>query len=208
MNTSGHGSDSQPETVFLDLLKSCFKPCILLNSLSLLWVVSASIYYKTDFSMFMELLAVAYTVLNLSLILSLIVVMILSYIPCLICKKLVVDLFESVKFVRMSNDHQYKTSRDYVALWALLQNTPVICILNYHGFREVACTLLRGSKVSVAGRCIYFSGKTQSSFMHQCEQAELEFIVPVEGRREDEKLSEYLERIQPCPCCGSLGRRL
>jgi len=30
---------------------------------------------------------------------------------------------------------------------------------------------------------------------------------PGDGKREDEKLSEYLERIQPCPCCGNLGRR-
>ncbi len=202
MNTSGHSSDSQPDTFVSDLLECYLKICILSNLLSLLWIVSGSIYYKIDFSMFMELLAAAYAFVNLSLILLLIVVLILSYIFYLTCKKLGVDLFKSIKFVRMSNCHQYKTSRDYAVLWALLQKTPVICILNYHGFREVACTLLRGSKVSVAGRCIYFSGKTQSSFMHQCEQAELEFIVPVEGRREDEKLSEYLERIQPCPCCG------
>jgi hypothetical protein len=152
--------------------------------------------------MFMELLAAAYAFVNLSLILLLIVVLILSYIFYLTCKKLGVDLFKSIKFVRMSNRHQYKTSRDYVALWALLQNTPVICILDCHDVRDVACTLFFGAKASVVGRGIRFSAKTQSSFVHQCEQAELEFIVPVEGRREDEKLSEYLERIQPCPCCG------
>jgi len=202
MNTSGHSPDSQYDMFVLDFLKSYLKPCILLNSLSFMWTVSVSIYYKIGFSMFMELLATVYTGVNLILILLLIVVLIFSYIFYLTCKKLGVDIFKGIKFVRMSNCHQYKTSRDYVELWDLLQNTPVICILNYHGFREVACTLLLGSKVSVAGRCIYFSGKTQSSFMHQCEQAELEFIVPVESRREDEKLSEYLERIQPCPCCG------
>ncbi len=32
--------------------------------------------------------------------------------------------------------------------------------------------------------------------------------LPSEGQRKDEKLSEYLMRIQPCPCCGCLGRRL
>lgn len=208
MNTSGHGSDSQPETVLLDLLKSCFKLLILLNLLSLLWVISASIYYKINFSMFIELLAVAYTVINLSLILSLIVLIILSYIPCLICKKLGVELFKSIKFVRMSNRHQYKTSRDYAVLWDLLQKTPVIYILNYHDVRVVACTMLVDSKAYVVGRGIRFSSKTQNSFMHQCDQAELEFIVPVEDRREDEKLSEYLMRIQPCPCCGNLNRKL
>ncbi len=208
MNTSGHGSDSQPDTFVSDFLKSYFKPCILLNSLSFLWIVYVSIYYKIGFSMFMELLATTYAVINLFLILGLIEMLILSYIFCLTCKKLGLELFKNIKFVRMSNDHQYITSRNYAVLWAILQNTPVICILNYHRVRDVACTLLRGSKVSVAGRCIYFTAKTQSSFMHQCEQAELEFIVPVEGRREDEKLSEYLERIQPCPCCGNFNSTL
>ena len=208
MNTSGHSSDSQPETVFLDFLKSYSKICISSNLLLFLWIICVSIYYKISINLFMEFMAGSYTVLNLSLILLLIVALTLLYIFYHICKNLSVDLFESIKFVRMRNDHQYKTSRDYVALWTLLQNTPVICILNYHDVRDVACTMLRGSKVSVAGRCIYFSGKTQSSFMHQCEQAELEFIVPGEGRREDEKLSEYLERIQPCPLCGNLNRKL
>jgi hypothetical protein len=94
MNTSGHSSDSQPETVFLDFLKSYSKICILSNLLSLLWIVSGSIYYKIDFSMFMELLAAAYAFVNLSLILLLIVVLILSYIFYLTCKKLGVDLFK------------------------------------------------------------------------------------------------------------------
>jgi len=208
MNISGHSPDSQYDMFVSDFLKSYFKICILSNSLSLLWIVSVSIYYKIGFSMFMELLATAYAVVNLFFILALIVVLILSYIFCLTCKKLGLELFKSIKFVRMSNCHQYKTSRDYAALWALLQNTPVICILDYHDVRDVACTLFFGSKASVVGRGIRFSAKTQSSFMHQCEQAELEFIVPGEGRRENEKFSEYLERIQPCPCCGSLGRRL
>ena len=208
MNTSGHSSDSQPDTFVSDFLKSYFKLCILSNSLSFLWIVSVSIYYKIGFSMFMELLATAYAVVNLFFILALIEVLILSYILCLTCKRLGFELFKSIKFVRMSNCHQYKISRDYAALWALLQNTPVICILDYRDVRVVACTLFSGTKASVVGRGIRFSAKTQDSFVHQCEQAELEFIVPVEGRREDEKLSEYLERIQPCPCCGNINRKL
>ena len=158
--------------------------------------------------MFMELLATAYAAVNLFFILALIVVLILSYIFYLTCKKLGLELFKSIKLVRMSNDHQYKTSRDYAVLWDLLQKTPVICILDRYDFRDVACTLFFGSKASVVGRGIRFSAKTQDSFVHQCEQAELEFIVPVEGRREDEKLSEYLERIQPCPCCENSISRL
>ena len=201
MNTSGHSSDSQSDTFVSDLLECYLKICILSNLFSLLWIVSGSIYYKIDFSMFMELLAAVYALVNLFLILALIVVLILSHILHLTCKKLGVDLSKSIKFVRMSTCHQYKTSRDYAALWALLQKTPVICILDRYDFRDVACTLFFGSKASVVGRGIRFSAKTQDSFVHQCEQAELEFIVPVEGRREDEKLSEYLERIQPCPCC-------
>ncbi len=208
MNTSGHSPDSQYDMFVSDFLKSCFKLCILLNSLSFLWIVSVSIYYKIGFSMFMELLATVYAVLNLSIILSLIVVLILFYVFYLACKKLGADTFKSIKFVRMSTCHQYKTSRDYAALWALLQKTPVICILDRYDFRDVACTLFFGSKASVVGRGIRFSAKTQDSFVHQCEQAELEFIIPVEGRREDEKLSEYLERIQPCPLCGNLNRKL
>jgi hypothetical protein len=195
MNTSGHSSDSQYFMFVLDFLKSYLKPCILLNSFSFLWIISVSIYYKIGFIMFMEFLATVYTGVNLILILLLIVVLIFSYIFHLTCKKLGVDLFKGIKFVRMSNRHQYKTSHDYAALWVLLQKTPVICILDCHDVRDVACTLFFGAKASVVGRGIRFSAKTQSSFMHQCEQAELEFIVPVEGRREDEKLSEYLGRI-------------
>ncbi len=34
------------------------------------------------------------------------------------------------------------------------------------------------------------------------------FEPPDRIQREGEKLSEYLERIQPCPCCRSLDRKL
>ena len=108
MNTSGHSPDSQYDMFVSDFLKSYFKLCILSNSLSFLWIVSVSIYYKIGFSMFMELLATAYAVVNLFLILSLIVVLILSYIFYLTCKKLGLELFKY---------DYHQTSAEFFSWW-------------------------------------------------------------------------------------------
>ena len=89
-------------------------------------------------------------------------------------------------FVRISESHQYKTSRDYKQLIELAKATPVVCILDYsEACKDVACTKVQRSyhddKIifEICARGIsYIYAWEELDFIEQCRKSNVEFIKP------------------------------
>lgn len=101
--------------------------------------------------------------------------------------------------VRMSENHRYKTSKDYEHLFDLMQKTEVVCIVDYLSCRDIASTLLSGKMFSVSARGIsYISAFTKEQFIGQCAQYNLEYIKPelsVEKITDTERLDFILKHF-------------
>lgn len=88
-------------------------------------------------------------------------------------------------FVRMSTNHKYNTSSDYEHLFALMQETPVVCMVDYdERCRDIASTLFSGSMFSVSVRGMaYISAFSKEEFIRQCGELNLEFIDPYSSKQ-------------------------
>ena len=84
----------------------------------------------------------------------------------------------------------YKTSKDYRKLWELAKNQSIVCICDYGTFdaeyrcRDIAHTTYYDGNMNVSARGIgyvtVFDYKIEE-FIKQCEQINLEWIVPNSG---------------------------
>lgn len=77
----------------------------------------------------------------------------------------------------------YETSRDYDALFDMVQNQGVICILDYNraGTRDVGRSTFSPHsgliEISARGIC-YIWAELKSEFIEQCEKLNLEWLKP------------------------------
>lgn len=87
--------------------------------------------------------------------------------------------------VRMNNELRYKTNRDYARLWTLLQETSVICIVDYMNCRDIAATIFYDNVAQVSARGItYVWAESYADFERRCQKINLEFIdVAVRGKK-------------------------
>ena len=84
--------------------------------------------------------------------------------------------------IRMSKDHQYKTSRDYQRLYRLLRETVVVCIVDYLDCRDVAATLFFADGANIGARGItYITAFDEDQFVEQCARYNVEFTEPNES---------------------------
>lgn len=90
--------------------------------------------------------------------------------------------------VRIGDNHGHATSRDYEKLFELMQEHPIICVLNDScrmpdPVRDIAATLYTGGswQVSVRGGG-YVLAWDRDTFIRQCEKYDLEWLVPPEKR--------------------------
>lgn len=92
------------------------------------------------------------------------------------------DEMQGHDLVRLSEDHGYKTSRDYGLLWDIATHTAVVCFLDFRtGIRDVACTsFYRGTlEISSRGMC-YVYAEDKEELRMRCIHLDLEFIEPTE----------------------------
>lgn len=83
-----------------------------------------------------------------------------------------------MKLVRMSDQHRYKTSRDYELLFVRMKDTPVICIVDYLECRDITSTIFDGSTSQVSSRgCCHVHADSSEDFIKQCKSLNLEFVV-------------------------------
>lgn len=87
------------------------------------------------------------------------------------------------RLVRLCADHGYKASRDYEALYDAAQKQSVVCFVDYHECRDVACTLVRrnsyGTETEIGARGLtYIAGMSRDEFVMQCRRYNVEFILP------------------------------
>lgn len=84
------------------------------------------------------------------------------------------------------DSHRYETSRDYRALWELLQTTPVVCIADWRSqferdtaCRDVCATIWHAGTATIGCRGVcYVWGETFEEFEQQCRKANVEAILP------------------------------
>ncbi len=96
------------------------------------------------------------------------------------------------RLVRLSSDHGYNVSRDYDALYDMAQSQSVVCFVDCHECRDVACTLVRrnscGTETEIGARGLtYIAGMSREEFALQCRRYNVEFILP----------NEKAERLPP-----------
>jgi hypothetical protein len=87
------------------------------------------------------------------------------------------------RLVRLCADHGYNVSRDYAALYEMAQSQSVVCFVDYHECRDVACTLVRrnsyGTETEIGARGLtYIGGTSREEFVMQCRRHNVEFILP------------------------------
>jgi hypothetical protein len=87
------------------------------------------------------------------------------------------------RLVRLCVDHGYETSRDHDALYDAAQKQSVVCFVDYHECRDVACTLVRrnsyGTETELGVRGMtYIAGMNREEFVMQCRRHNVEFILP------------------------------
>jgi len=87
------------------------------------------------------------------------------------------------RLVRLCSDHGYSVSRDHDALYDMAQSKSVVCFVDYHECRDVACTLVRrnsyGTETEIGARGLtYIAGMSQQEFVMQCRRYNVEFILP------------------------------
>jgi len=87
------------------------------------------------------------------------------------------------RLVRLCSDHGYGVSRDHDALYDMAQSKSVVCFVDYHECRDVACTLVRrnsyGAETEIGARGLtYIAGMSREEFVMQCRRYNVEFIPP------------------------------
>lgn len=87
------------------------------------------------------------------------------------------------RLVRLCSDHGYSVSRDHDALYDMAQSKSLVCFVDYHECRDVACTLVRrnsyGTETEIGARGLtYIAGKSREEFVMQCRRYNVEFILP------------------------------
>jgi hypothetical protein len=87
------------------------------------------------------------------------------------------------RLVRLVADHGYNVSRDHDALYDMAQSKSVVCFVDYHECRDVACTLVRrnsyGTETEIGARGLtYIAGMSREEFVMQCRRYNVEFILP------------------------------
>jgi len=87
------------------------------------------------------------------------------------------------RLVRLCSDHGYGVSRDHDALYDMAQSKSVVCFVDYHECRDVACTLVRrnsyGTETEIGARGLtYIAGMSREEFVVQCRRYNVEFIPP------------------------------
>jgi len=81
------------------------------------------------------------------------------------------------QLVRLCADHGYSVSRDYAALYEMAQSQSVVCFVDYHECRDVACTLVRRGDIEIGARGIgYVWATSKGEFVLQCRRLNVEFI--------------------------------
>lgn len=84
--------------------------------------------------------------------------------------------------------HRYRTSRDYRALWDLLQKTPVVCVADWQWcgepetpLRDICATHWCDGMAAIGCRGVcYLHATTVEQFVSRCERANVEAILPDE----------------------------
>lgn len=82
--------------------------------------------------------------------------------------------------------HNYATSRDYRALWDLLQKTPVVCVADWQWcgdpetpLRDICATRWYDGLAAISCRGIsYVHAMSVEEFVTQCERANVDAILP------------------------------
>jgi len=87
------------------------------------------------------------------------------------------------RLVRLCSDHGYSVSRDHDDLYDMAQSQSVVCFVDYHDCRDVACTLVRrssyGTETEIGARGLtYIAGMSREEFVTQCRRYNVEFILP------------------------------
>ena len=87
------------------------------------------------------------------------------------------------RLVRLTSDHGYSVSRDHHNLYDMAQSESVVCFVDYHDCRDVACTLVRrnsyGTETEIGARGLtYIAGMSREEFVIQCRRYNVEFIPP------------------------------
>lgn len=84
-----------------------------------------------------------------------------------------------MKIIRLEKNHHYKTSKDYKHLFTLAHATSIVCMVDYESCRDIAATLFHGKTYQIGARGIgYICAFSEKEFLIQCEEYNVEFIVP------------------------------
>ena len=85
------------------------------------------------------------------------------------------------KIIRLSKKNGYKTSRDYERLFELMQESAVVCFVDYgencRDIASTACDNYPSYFVNARGTG-YVTAFNQADFIKQCKQIDLEYIEP------------------------------
>lgn len=100
---------------------------------------------------------------------------------------------QSKELIRMTIEHSYETSKDYNALFELIQKCSVICIVHDDSMygktakkaSRAACASIYNNvkktvQISSKGRA-YIHAYDKKDFIKQCKNVDLEYILPTKG---------------------------
>lgn len=86
--------------------------------------------------------------------------------------------------IRLTSDHKYDISRDYDLLAELMQQTAVVCFIDYNWSdggvtRDVAATVYRNGIFDISCRgTSYAYSFDRDMFIQCCRKYNVEFIIP------------------------------
>jgi hypothetical protein len=81
--------------------------------------------------------------------------------------------------VKPTDKHNYKTSREYTLLADRMERETIVCFCRYISSRDVCHTQFDGTYRMVNSRGFgYIWADSLEDFIRQCEQAELEWLIP------------------------------
>ena len=112
--------------------------------------------------------------------------------------------------------HRYETSRDYQALWDLLQKTPVVCIVDWVpplerdiACRDICATIWHAGVATIGCRGVcYVWAESLEQFEQQCQKANVEAILPLPVDDREPITPDWLRSIgfeqnRPCQVWGT-----